>query len=72
MTRRRVSAPGVDGIHSLRLPNQPRDYYIKLRYSTMIVVVVVVVVGGGDVGVGGVGIETLHVFRLTGMWPHTP
>lgn len=23
--------PGVDGIHTLRLPNQPRDYYIKLR-----------------------------------------
>ncbi|CAM9871891.1 unnamed protein product, partial [Hapterophycus canaliculatus] len=27
----RVVVPGVDGIHTLRLPNQPRDYYIKLR-----------------------------------------
>ncbi len=26
---------GVDGIHTLRLPNQARDYYIKLRYSML-------------------------------------
>ncbi|CAN0068154.1 unnamed protein product [Ectocarpus sp. 6 AP-2014] len=27
----RVVVPGVDGIHALRLPNQQREYYIKLR-----------------------------------------
>ncbi|CAM9740263.1 unnamed protein product, partial [Ectocarpus sp. 13 AM-2016] len=27
----RVVVPGVDGIHALRLPDQQREYYIKLR-----------------------------------------